>query len=289
MIALTPAALVVATVFAGILGLVIGSFLNVVVYRVPAGLSLMRESRCPHCDAPVRAWQNFPVVSWLVLRGRCASCAAPISVRYPLVELGTGLAFAALTWWMLGSPASTDLWLADARSDTVFAAVLVVLIACLYLAAISIALTLIDLDTHRLPNSIVLPSYLVAAVLFTTACLLGADWWALARAGIGMAALYGFYLVLRLVRPGGMGGGDVKLAGVLGAYLGWFGWGALIVGAFAAFLLGGLFGIALLLLRRAGRRTAIPFGPWMIVGAWVGIVAGEALGRWYVGVAHVGQ
>ena len=93
-----------------------------------------------------------------------------------------------------------------------------------------------------------------------------------------MAALYAFYFVLRLVRPGGMGGGDVKLAGVIGIYLGWLGWGALAVGAFAAFLFGGVFGIALMLVRRAGRKTAIPFGPWMILGAWTGVFAGEAVG-----------
>jgi leader peptidase (prepilin peptidase)/N-methyltransferase len=99
-----------------------------------------------------------------------------------------------------------------------------------------------------------------------------------------MAVLYAFYFLLRFVRPDGMGGGDVKLAGVVGMYLGYLGWGPLVVGAFAAFVLGGVFGIALLLLRRAGRRTAIPFGPWMIAGAWVGIFSGEAIARWYVGL-----
>jgi len=161
-------------------------------------------------------------------------------------------------------------------------ALALIIVAFLYFAAVSIVLTLIDLDTHRLPNAIVLPSYLVAGILFTTAAALTGDWGSLLRAAIGMAVLYAFYAILRLARPGGMGGGDVKLAGVLGIHLGWIGWGALAVGAFAAFLYGGLFGIALLLLRRAGRKTAIPFGPWMILGAWTGVFAGEAVGRWYV-------
>jgi leader peptidase (prepilin peptidase)/N-methyltransferase len=261
-------------VLAGVFGLVIGSFLNVIAYRVPAGISLMRESRCPHCDAAVKPWQNIPVVSWLVLRGTCASCGASISARYPIVEAVSGVAFAVIAW----------VWLAVWPMSASVPAGVVVLVAYLYFAAISITLTLIDLDTHRLPNAIVLPSYLVAVGLFTLACLFGADWGALLRAAIGMAALYGFYFVIRLIRPDGMGGGDVKLAGLLGLYLGWIGWGALAVGAFTAFLLGGIYGVALMVARRAGRKSAIPFGPWMIAGAWVGIAVGETVGRMYVGL-----
>lgn len=267
---MTPGLLAVIGVFAGLFGLVLGSFLNVVIYRVPAGIPLTRESRCPQCDAPVRPWQNVPVVSWLILRGKCAPCGAPISARYPLVELATGLAFIGVAGLFL------DGFLDAAKAP--------VILAYLYLAAISIALALIDLDTRRLPDVIVLPAYVVLAALFVVTCLLGAPWEGLLRAAIGGVALYAFYFLLRLVRPGGMGGGDVKLAGVLGMALGWLGWGSLIVGAFAAFLLGGVIGIALMLARRATRKTAIPFGPWMIAGAWIGIVAGEDIGRWYLGL-----
>lgn len=273
MSALSPVGYTFILTFAVLLGLIIGSFLNVVIYRVPAGIPLTRPSQCPACDAPVRPWQNVPVVSWLVLRGRCASCGQPISARYPLVELATGLAFVAVMLFFLTTDPSAvgrpEFWLT--------------LVAFLYLTSISIALTLIDLDTHRLPNPIVLPAYVVLTALFIAACLFGASWEALLRAAIGGAVLYAFYFVLRLARPGGMGGGDVKLAGVLGIALGWIGWGALVVGAFAAFVLGGVFGIALMLMRRAGRKTAIPFGPWMIAGAWVGIFAGEQLAQWYLG------
>jgi leader peptidase (prepilin peptidase)/N-methyltransferase len=215
-----------------------------------------------------------PVVSWLALRGRCAGCDEAIPVRYPLVELATAVLFVGVAGWVLSGPTppSTEAW--------------PVLVAFLYLAAISIALTLIDLDTHRLPNGIVLPAYVVAGALLTVASALASDWGSLVRAGIGMLVLYVFYAGLRLVRPGGMGGGDVKLAGVLGIYLGWLGWPSLIVGAFGAFLLGGVFGVALLASRRATRRTAIPFGPWMLAGAWLGILAGPALGDWYLGMLH---
>jgi prepilin signal peptidase PulO-like enzyme (type II secretory pathway) len=281
----TPAALAFTVVTAGVFGLVIGSFLNVVVYRVPAGIPLTRESRCPRCGAPVRPWQNVPVLSWLALRGRCASCDAPISPRYPLVEVATGLAFALLAWAM--TDAVTTASAATSGLDSQWA-VVPVAVAYFYLAATSVALTLIDLDTHRLPNTIVLPSYVVLLALFAVACVLGADWAALLRATLAGVALYAFYLVLRLVRPGGMGGGDVKLAGVLGIALGWIGWGAVVVGAFAAFLLGGVFGLALLATRRAGRKTAIPFGPWMIAGAWIGILAGESIAGWYVGLFLAG-
>ena len=192
-------------------------------------------------------------------------------VPYRIIELATSVAFAGVT--------ATTL----ATATAPLAATAAVLVAYLYFLSIAVALTLIDLETHRLPNAIVLPSYLVAGGLFAFACVLGADGASLVRAAIGGVVLFAFYGALRLIGPGAMGGGDVKLAGVIGMYLGWLGWGALAVGAFAAFFLGGAFGLALLGLRRAGRRTAIPFGPWMLLGALAGIVVGERLGGWYAG------
>ena len=121
-------------------------------------------------------------------------------------------------------------------------------------------------------------------VLLAIAAALGAGWTTFLRAAAGAAILYAFYAVVRFISPRGMGGGDVKLAVLVGLFLGWCGWATLVVGGFAAFLLGGLFGIGLILLRRAKRRTAIPFGPWMIAGAWAGIAVGEPVGRWYVGM-----
>lgn len=257
----TVTAVVVA--FCWVLGLVIGSFLNVVVWRVPRGESVVHPpSACPACGHRIRAYDNVPVVSWLVLRGRCRDCRSPISVRYPLVESGTAVVFAAVG---LRFGAGWDLP------------------AFLYLGAIGVALALIDLDTRRLPNAIVLPSYLVAAVLLAGAALAAGEWEPLPRAAAGGAALWAFYFLMALVYPAGMGFGDVKLAGVLGIYLGWVGWGALAIGAFAAFLLGGLFSIGLLVARRATRKSAVPFGPWMILGAAIGIASGEAVWAAYLG------
>ena len=264
----------VGLVFSGLLGLIIGSFLNVVAYRVPAGISLLRESRCPGCNTPIRPWQNIPVLSWLTLRGRCAACRAPISARYALVELTTGVLFAVIAWllpWQQPAPNT--------------AAAICILLAYWWFAGSSVALTLIDLDTKRLPDLIVLPSYAVGVSLLTLACLFGADWWALLRAGIGAAVLFGVYALLWLARPGAMGAGDVKLAGLVGLHLGWLGWAAVAVGAIAAFILGGLYGVGLLAARRAGRKTALAFGPWMIAGAWTGALAGTAIAQFYLGIS----
>lgn len=262
-------------VFAGLLGLAVGSFLNVVIYRVPAGISLTRESRCPTCDHEIRPWHNVPIVSWLLLRGRCAECGSRISARYPLVEALTAVAFLGVTWWGLAS-------LVPGISTREAWALAATIVAFLYFAAVSIALALIDLDTRRLPNSIVLPSYLVAGGLLTVAAWLSDSWPSLLRAAIAMAALYAFYFLLRIVRPGGMGGGDVKLAGLVGIYLGWISWSAVVVGGFAAFLIGGIVGVALIIMRKAGRKTAIPFGPYMLLGAWTGVFAGDAVGQVYL-------
>ena len=263
---------------AGIFGLLIGSFLNVVIYRVPAGKSLLPASRCPGCDAAIKPWQNVPVLSWIALRGRCAECKTRISARYPLVELGTGVAFAVIAWWWLASAAQSGHGLTSGVLQ---------LTALLYLAAVSIALALIDLDTFRLPNAIVLPALAVLLVLLVAAAALAQDgslWLPLARAGTGSLALTLFYAALWFFWPGGMGLGDVKLAAVIGLMLGWFGWGPLIVGAFAAFVFGGFYGVALVIAERGGRKTRIPFGPWMILGAWFAVFAGAPLADWYLGM-----
>lgn len=154
--------------------------------------------------------------------------------------------------------------------------VALIALAYLWLAVASVALAVIDVRAHRLPNAWVLPGYPAVGGLMLLACFAGAPWPSLLRAAIGGAALFVFYLLLRAA-GGGMGGGDVKLAGVLGIALGWVGWSALAVGALAGFVLGGLYGMVLLATRRAGRRTAVAFGPWMLLGAWTGIVWGASL------------
>jgi leader peptidase (prepilin peptidase)/N-methyltransferase len=244
----------------GLLGLAVGSFLNVVIHRVPRDESLVRPgSHCPDCGSEVRNRHNVPVLGWLLLRGKCADCRAPISARYPLVEAGTAVLFVAVAakfGWSWELP------------------------AYLYLAAVAIALAAIDLDVMRLPDKIVLPSYSVALILLIPAAIADHNWDAATRGLIAAALMYAFYWVLAVL-PKGMGGGDVKLAPLLGLYLGWLGWSSVAVGAFAGFLLGGVAGVLLMVVRGVGRKTRVPFGPYMLAGALLAVFAAAPLVQWY--------
>lgn len=248
----------------GIFGSLVGSFLNVVIYRIPLKRSIVSPpSACPECGMRIKRYDNIPVLSWVLLRGRCRSCKAPISMRYPIVELSTGVFFGVVAWKFHGNA-------------------LFLLIAFLYLAAVSIALALIDLETHTLPNRIVLPSYLVGALLLGATGLFHGNYAGIYRGLFGMTALALFYFGMALIYPGGMGMGDVKFAGVLGLFLGYLGWDVLVVGAFSAFVLGGFFALALILFRRANRTSGIPFGPWMLTGAWVGVFFSTTIVQQYL-------
>jgi len=247
-----------------LIGLAIGSFLNVVIYRIPRGESLTSPpSHCPNCDHAIRFRHNVPVVSWILLRGRCADCGATIGVRYPLIELGTGLAFVGLAVQLsrIGLRAAIP--------------------AYLYFAAMGLALAVIDVQWRRLPNAIVLPSYPIVAALLLLAAAIQGDWWRLARAGTAAAILLSFFFLLAVVSPAGMGLGDVKLAGIVGGVLGYVSWSAVVVGAFGGFVLGAVVGVAVILAQRGNRKTAIPFGPFMIAGALLALPAAGPIADLY--------
>jgi leader peptidase (prepilin peptidase)/N-methyltransferase len=249
-------------IFCGVVGLVIGSFLNVVIWRVPRDESVVRPpSHCPSCDTPISPRDNVPVLSWLLLGGRCRSCRAPISVRYPLVELATAGLFAGFAV-RIGPHAALP--------------------AFLYLAGVGVALAMIDLDAQRLPDVLTLPSYPVAMALLGVAAASEGAGWPYGRALIGMGALFGFYALLWLVYPAGMGLGDVKLSGVLGLYLGWLSWSALVVGAASAFLIGAVVSVAIVAAKGGNRKTKVPFGPFMLLGVLIATFAAHPISQAYL-------
>ena len=245
------------------LGLLVGSFLNVVAYRVPRGMSLVRpRSACPGCGSQIRARDNVPVLSWLLLRGRCRDCGTAISARYPLVEAGTAGAF-LLTAAVVGASFTLP--------------------AFWWMAGIAISLALVDLDLKRIPNTILYPGTIVAVALLAAGSIADGSAGALWRGLAGGAAAFVLFFAIAVVARGGFGFGDVKLAFLLGLFLAHRSWESLAVGIFAAFLIGGLASLGLLLARRVSRRDALPFGPAMVAGMFLALAVGEPVAHWYLG------
>ena len=250
--------------FAFVCGAVSGSFLSVVAHRLPRDESFVTgRSRCPGCGATVTARDNIPIVSWLLLRGRCRSCGVRISPTYPLVELGTGLAFAAVVLVHF----ETDRGLATGPDAAGLAAGLV-------FVSILAAVTLTDLDLRVIPNRL-----LIAGAVLGVPLVLVADPSTAAERAIAAAAAGGGLLLVALAYPRGMGMGDVKLAALMGLYLG----AAVAPAVLTGFLSGSLVGVALIARHGSGaRKAAIPFGPFLALGAGVGLLAGEVILDWYL-------
>jgi len=242
-----------------ILGLLVGSFLNVCIHRVPLGMSIVRPaSRCPRCGFELRWYQNVPILSYLLLRGKCASCKVRISIRYPMVEALTGLLF-LLVFHCFGISWATPVY-------WVFVATLVVI-------------TFIDLDHQIIPDVISLPGIVVG---FLTALMVPWLSWTDSLFGIllGGGSLFLVAEVYqRLTGQEGMGGGDVKLLAMIGAFLGWK---AVLPVIFFGSLAGSLVGVPLMLLKRSDGKLAIPFGPFLALGALICLFWGRQLFDWYV-------
>jgi leader peptidase (prepilin peptidase) / N-methyltransferase len=245
----------IAAAFAFLGGLLIGSFITVVAHRVPRGESIVGpRSRCPACGVQIAAYDNLPLVSWLALRGRARCCGTRIAVRYPLTELLLGLLFAAVVLVLWDDPGEIALGL-------VFVATLM-------------AVTLTDLERRIIPNKILL----VAAVL-GTAIVAVSDPASLPERAIAAAAAGGLLFLAALAYPRGMGLGDVKLAAVMGLFLGRNVAPAILV----ALLAGSAVGLAMIARHgAAARKQAIPFGPFLALGGVVGLLAGDALVDWYL-------
>jgi leader peptidase (prepilin peptidase)/N-methyltransferase len=246
-------------VLAGVFGLVIGSFLNVVIYRLPLGQSLVTPpSTCPGCGTRIRPIDNVPVLSWLVLGGKCRKCRAPISIQYPLVEFVTGALFLLVAWVTPAGP---------------------LLAARLLLVVTLIVLFAIDLHHQILPNVITLPG-IVAGFLFS---FFGAPGWASSLIGIALGGglLYGiaagYYLVRR---EEGLGMGDVKMLAMIGAFLGWK---AVLVTLILSSFAGAVVGIAIIALTKGSMRLALPFGSFLSVGALAAMFVGDPIVTWYAG------
>lgn len=246
-----------------LIGLMVGSFLNVVIHRVPAGESVVRpRSRCPGCGTQLAERDNIPLVSWLVLRGRCRTCAMPISIRYPLVELFTGVLFG-----IVGARFGAD-WR---------------LPAYLLFAASLIALSAIDLEHFRLPNAILLVTLYAGFPMLLLAAVADDRWHDLGQGVLGAVVGFSLLLVVHLLSPRGMGMGDVKLAGVLGLFLGFLSIGRVFLGLFLGFVLGSVIGIVLIATRLRTRKDHIPFGPYLAAGAMLSVLVGGRILEWYRG------
>jgi leader peptidase (prepilin peptidase)/N-methyltransferase len=238
-------------------GLVVGSFLNVCIYRLPRGESLvMPGSHCPKCNRPLRWFDNIPVISWLVLRGRCGQCQATISVQYPIIEVVTAVV------WVLVAVITPPGWL---------------LVSRLILANALIVLFMIDLEHQLLPNAITLPGIVIGLLLSfvappgTVNSLLGI----VLGGGVLYAIAAGYYVVRK---EEGMGMGDVKMLAMIGGFLGWR---AVVLTLVLASFTGAVLGLAIMAWRKGDLRYALPFGTFLAIAAFVAMVAGDAIMAWY--------
>lgn len=272
--------------FAALLGLLIGSFLNVLIYRLPIMMQrewraqaleylecppepvrerfnlLLPSSRCPHCDHRIRSWENIPLVSWLALRGKCSSCQAPISSRYPLVELACGLLSGYVAWhfgftWEAG--------------------------AMLLLTWGLVAMSMIDIDHQLLPDSLVLPLLWLGLILNNFGLFVSLEsalWGAVA----GYLSLWSVYWLFKLVTgKEGMGYGDFKLLAMLGA---WGGWQVLPLTILLSSVVGAVLGTILLRVQRAESSTPIPFGPYLAIAGWIALLWGDRITESYLHFAR---
>lgn len=240
-----------------LIGLAVGSFLNVVIYRVPRKESIVApRSACPECGTPISNRDNVPVVSWLLLKGRCRSCGLPISLRYPLVEAATAALFVGVAV-RFGAHAALPAYL--------------VMVAGLF------ALACIDVETRLLPRRIVYIVFGLVVALLLVATVASGHWWSLELAAAFSAGWYVLFFAINRLDNRLLGFGDVRLALVLGFGLGWLGVPAVLIGFFGANLIGAAFGIALMIAKRSSFTTPLPYGAFLALGAVVAIFVGPSL------------
>jgi leader peptidase (prepilin peptidase)/N-methyltransferase len=244
-----------------ILGLLLGSFLNALAYRLPRRESLMTRSHCTQCFKQISAWENIPVISWLVLRGRCSGCKTPISVQYPLVEFGTAVAFALLV------QRANEIPDGFAWASLIF----------LSFAFVGVLISLIDLDLRRIPTDAVWSGLILALIGAIGYSISTGDSSRAMHALLFMAVYFIVYFVIWLFWPRSMGYGDVRLSALTGFVLGWVSVGTAVLGFFLPFVVATIWLIPAMLKGDKTGKTEIPFGPWMILGTLLAIVFGDIL------------
>lgn len=255
-----------AAVVLGLFGLLAGSFTNVVIYRVPEGQSVVKPpSACPSCHAQIKPYDNVPVLSWLVLRGKCRACQAPISARYPTVELLVGLVV-ALVGWRYGIS-----WTAGAEA---------------VMAVGLVALAFIDFDRMLLPRRIVYITLGIVALLVVAGAAESGRWGQLGIAAISAVVPWALFFAINYIKPHALGFGDVRLALLIGFGAGWVGGAYAFLAFIVASILGSVVGITLMLAGRASRKTQVPFGTFLATGAVISVLAGAPVVNWYLGIMH---
>ncbi|UCG78985.1 MAG: prepilin peptidase [Nitrospirota bacterium] len=249
-------------IVAFIFGAVVGSFLNVCIHRIPRKRSIVfPSSRCPNCSSPIAPLDNMPILSYIILRGRCRECNEGISIRYPLVEaLNAGLY--VLTLWRFGPHFHTVIYM-------VFISAMIVI-------------TFIDLDFQIIPDVITIPGVALGAILalfvlvdpYDRTSQLG-----IINSGSGIIAGGGVFYAIAVLSKGGMGGGDIKMMGMVGSFLGWKG---VIMTTFIGSFIGAIMGIILMVFMGKGRKAKIPFGPFLALGSLISLFAGQELLLYYL-------
>lgn len=254
------------TVVGFFLGLILGSFLNALAYRLPRGESLMTRSHCTQCFKQIHAWENIPVVSWFFLKGQCSGCKAPISMQYPLVELGTGVTFAFLVQ----------------RASEIENGFLWASIIFLGFAFVGMLVTLIDLDIRKIPANAIFSGLIIALLGAIGYSFSTGDNSRAASALAFMAIYFVVYFLLWLFKPGAIGYGDLRLAALSGFVIGWVSIDSAILGFFLPWILAMIWLLPALVKGSKSAKTQIPFGPWIVLGTILALIFGDILVGYYL-------
>jgi leader peptidase (prepilin peptidase)/N-methyltransferase len=261
---------ILISTMAFIYGLVFGSLSNALAYRIPTGESLMTRSHCTNCNSMVKAWMNIPVLSWLVLIGKCHTCKSRISIQYPLIELLTATVFALIALRIYGM-------------NLGFVPGLLATIGLCFFAFIGVVLSIIDAKTKTLPTKTIYVGLAVVIPFLTAASLLAGNPSQLLWMLLGSAATFAFYGLIWLIRPDALGFGDVRLALLTGAALGWISFGSAIVAILLTYFIMSAVFAPLMILKKVSKKTVVPMGPWIIFGSTLSIFFGDILTKTIIG------